>query len=84
MRANTIEGYVEGMQSECLADIALHRKGSVLTAPVNMQIRYWYNPGVVSVVAMVPAVIPMLLLVITAIVDLRFMMRLPGRYRSRA
>jgi ribosome-dependent ATPase len=34
-----------------------------------MQIRYWYNPGVVSVVAMVPAIVPMLLLMITAMLS---------------
>ena len=66
-RAQTIEGYVEGMQAAWLSDVSLHRLGvAVSSGPVNMQIRYWYNPAIVSVVAMVPAVIPLLLLMITA------------------
>ena len=69
-RGETIEGYVAGMQNQWLADVALHRKGVVLSpGPANVQIRYWYNPAIVSVVAMVPAIIPLLLLVITAMLS---------------
>ena len=69
-RGETIEGYVAGMQNQWLADVVLHRKGVVLSSgPANVQIRYWYNPAIVSVVAMVPAIIPLLLLVITAMLS---------------
>jgi ribosome-dependent ATPase len=60
MRADTVEGYVQAMHVQWLSSI-----GSV-PSPVNIAIRYRYNPNVKSVVAMVPAVIPMLLLLIPA------------------
>ena len=66
-RGETIEGYVEGMQAAWLSQVALQSAGATTSAsPVNVQIRYWYNPAIVSVVAMAPAVIPLLLLMITA------------------
>jgi ribosome-dependent ATPase len=66
-RGETIEGYVEGMQAAWLTQVALQSGGATTSAsPVNVQIRYWYNPAIVSVVAMAPAVIPLLLLMITA------------------
>jgi ribosome-dependent ATPase len=66
-RGETIEGYVEGMQAGWLTQLALQSAGATKSASaVNMQIRYWYNPAIVSVVAMAPAVIPLLLLMITA------------------
>ncbi|HVZ50839.1 MAG TPA: ABC transporter permease, partial [Pseudolabrys sp.] len=58
MRADTIEGYVQGMHAQWLAS-----HGASVT-PVNIEIRYRYNPNVKSVVAMVPAIIPMLLILI--------------------
>ncbi|MBS0245382.1 MAG: ribosome-associated ATPase/putative transporter RbbA [Proteobacteria bacterium] len=60
MRADTIEGYVQAMHAQWLSGVA-H-----LSSPVNVALRYRYNPNVKSVIAMVPAVIPMLLLLIPA------------------
>ena len=60
MRAETVQGYVEALHTQWLM-----QKGG-LVSPVNIAIRYRYNPDVKSLVAMVPAVIPMLLLLIPA------------------
>ena len=60
MRADTVEGYVQSMHIQWLTS-----KGASLS-PVNIAIRYRYNPDVKSVVAMVPAIIPILLLLIPA------------------
>ena len=60
MRAETVQGYVQALHAQWLAE-----KGSS-ASPVNIEIRYRYNPDVRSLVAMVPAVIPMLLLLIPA------------------
>ena len=60
MRADTVEGYVQAMHAQWL-----NRIGGV-TSPVNIALRYRYNPNVKSVVAMVPAIIPLLLLLIPA------------------
>ena len=65
-RAETIRGYVEAMHAHWLANLAAKRAGG-LAAPYQIQIRYRYNPGVESLVAMVPAMIPLLLLMIPAI-----------------
>ncbi|RDV01229.1 ribosome-associated ATPase/putative transporter RbbA [Undibacter mobilis] len=58
MRAETIEGYVQAMHQQWLG------AAGGIAAPVNIAIRYRYNPDVKSIVAMVPAVIPMLLMLI--------------------
>ncbi len=58
MRADTVEGYVRGMHSQWLGG-----QGTSLS-PVNIEIRYRYNPDVKSVVAIVPAIIPILLILI--------------------
>ncbi len=66
-RAETVRGYVEGMHSSWLAAKARERgQSALLAAPVNVQIRYRYNPDVKSLVAMVPAVIPILLMMLPA------------------
>lgn len=59
-RADTVQGYVQAMHYQWLAE-----KGG-LSVPANIVLRYRYNPDVKSLVAMVPAVIPMLLLLIPA------------------
>jgi ribosome-dependent ATPase len=58
MRGDTVEGYVQAMHAQWLG-----AAGSA-TSPVNIAIRYRYNPDVKSVVAMVPAIIPILLMLI--------------------
>jgi ribosome-dependent ATPase len=58
MRAETARGYVLGMHAAWLTATA------VAPAPAGIEVRFRYNPDVKSLVAMVPAVIPMLLLLI--------------------
>jgi ribosome-dependent ATPase len=66
MRAETVQGYVQGMHQGWLADQALHRYGVTMSSPVAVETRFRYNPDVKSLPAMVPAVIPMLLLMLPA------------------
>ena len=65
-RAETIRGYVQGTHLLWLAEVARHRLGYDPIGPATIELRYRYNPDVKSLVAMVPAVIPLLLLLIPA------------------
>ncbi|ERL99631.1 multidrug ABC transporter ATP-binding protein [Brucella intermedia 229E] len=67
-RAETIKGYVQGgMHANWLTQKARELYGRAATVgSFNLEIRYRYNPDVQSLVAMVPAVIPLLLLMIPA------------------
>ncbi|ODS01585.1 multidrug ABC transporter ATP-binding protein [Methyloceanibacter superfactus] len=66
-RADTARGYVEAMHSLWLAEKARQSgQESALAGLANVEIRYRYNPDVRSVVAMVPAIIPLLLMMIPA------------------
>ena len=66
-RAETVEGYVQGMHQGWLIDMARQRTGREAAAgPATLETRFRYNPDVRSLPAMVPAVIPMLLLMIPA------------------
>ncbi len=58
-RAETIRGYVQGMHLLWLQDVARHRLGQQVQTPATIELRYRYNPDVKSLVAMVPAVIPL-------------------------
>ncbi|WP_410055141.1 ribosome-associated ATPase/putative transporter RbbA [Microvirga sp. Mcv34] len=60
MRAETVSGYVQGMHSQWLASKI------EAASPVTIETRFRYNPDVESLKAMVPAVIPILLLLIPA------------------
>lgn len=75
-RAETIQGYVEGTHMNWLSQKARELYGDT-TAPnsFNIEIRYRYNPDVQSLVAMVPAVIPLLLLVIPAMLSVLSVVR---------
>jgi len=66
-RAETIQGYVNGMHNLWLSD-KTSRRPSVVSAGqlIHIETRYRYNPDVKSLVAMVPAVIPLLLIMIPA------------------
>ena len=64
-RAETISGYVAAMHQHWLATQASAR-GISLSLPVGIETRYRYNPDVKSLPAMVPAVIPILLLLLPA------------------
>ncbi len=67
MRAETIRGYVQGMHASWLTQKAREQYGAAaLAGAFNIEIRYRYNPSVLSLVAMVPAIMPMLLLMIPA------------------
>ncbi|AOE65134.1 ribosome-associated ATPase/putative transporter RbbA [Pseudomonas corrugata] len=61
MRARTIEGYVNGLHSGYLTELGYN--GAALA---NVEVRYRYNPDVESLQAMVPAIIPLLLMMIPA------------------
>ncbi|MFA5493503.1 MAG: ribosome-associated ATPase/putative transporter RbbA [Porticoccaceae bacterium] len=66
-RAENVRGYVQGMHSHWLATKAREVLGSgALASPASVETRYRYNPDVKSLVAMVPAVIPLLLMLIPA------------------
>jgi ribosome-dependent ATPase len=65
--AETARGYVEGMHALWLAEKARQTgQEGALAGLANVEIRYRYNPDVRSVVAMVPAMIPLLLMLIPA------------------
>ncbi len=64
-RAETIQGYVSGIHQSWLVDTAKHRLGQNLAAgAATIETRFRYNPDVKSLPAMVPAVIPLLLMMI--------------------
>jgi ribosome-dependent ATPase len=69
-RAETIQGYVKGMHSLWLSHLAASQSSSAATGSlVAIETRYRYNPDVKSLVAMVPAVIPLLLIMIPAMLS---------------
>jgi len=65
-RAETVRGYIQAMHQLWLVDMATHRLGIPLSATSTLETRYRYNPDVRSLPAMVPAVIPLLLMMIPA------------------
>ena len=66
-RAETIGGYVQGMHYDYIADATLRIRGIVpQSGAASLQIRYRYNQDFKSIYAMVPAVIPLLLVMIPA------------------
>ena len=66
-RAGTVQGYVQGMHQSWLLDVAKTRLGQDLSVgAATIETRFRYNPDVLSLPAMVPAVIPLLLLMIPA------------------
>jgi ribosome-dependent ATPase len=62
-RAETMRGYIIGMHQQYMATLTYPSEPPL----VNIQMRYRYNQDFKSIVAMVPAVIPMLLIFIPAI-----------------
>ncbi|QBR00573.1 ribosome-associated ATPase/putative transporter RbbA [Paraburkholderia pallida] len=65
-RAETVRGYVQGMHQGWLLQQAKQRLGADAHAAVSVETRFRYNPDVRSLPAMVPAVIPVLLLMMPA------------------
>jgi ribosome-dependent ATPase len=64
-RGETIRGYVNSVHLDHLRDLA-RRKGVAIPALAELELRYRYNQGFVSIVAMMPAVIPLLLVMLPA------------------
>jgi ribosome-dependent ATPase len=64
-RGETIRGYVNSVHLDHLRDLA-RREGVVIPSLAELELRYRYNQGFVSIVAMVPAVIPLLLVMLPA------------------
>ena len=66
-RAETISGYVQGMHYDYITDVTLRNVGMVpQSSAASLQTRYRYNQDFKSIYAMVPAVIPLLLVMIPA------------------
>ena len=65
-RAETVQGYVQGMHQQWLLVQASERGGASMAGNTNVETRFRYNPDVKSLPAMVPAVIPLLLLMLPA------------------
>ncbi len=63
-RAETIRGYVQGLHQGWLTSIAKYEYGIELKPAFNVEMRYRYNPDIQSIQAIVPAIIPILLLLI--------------------
>ncbi|MCE1169819.1 MAG: ribosome-associated ATPase/putative transporter RbbA [Azovibrio sp.] len=66
-RGETIRGYVQGMHQQYLEDLSLMRTGELPAGAATLESRYRYNQDFKSIYAMVPAVIPLLLVFIPAI-----------------
>ena len=66
VRGETLRGYVLGMHRLWLAGKARESAGGTPIGPATIETRFKYNPDVKSLPAMVPAVIPILLLLIPA------------------
>ncbi|MGD9506715.1 MAG: ribosome-associated ATPase/putative transporter RbbA, partial [Syntrophobacteraceae bacterium] len=67
-RAETVRSYVQGMHAHWLAARAAYDStAGAPGTPATIEIRFRYNPDVRSLPAMVPAVIPLLLMLIPAI-----------------
>ena len=67
-RAETIKGYAQGIHTHYLNDLAEYGRGTTSgSASVELKMRYRYNQDFKSIYAMVPAVIPLLLVFIPSI-----------------
>ncbi len=65
-RAETIQSYTQAIHQHILNTWRQEDQGAWPQNPVDIEVRYRYNPDLLSLVAMVPAVIPMLLIFIPA------------------
>ncbi|HBP4632925.1 TPA: ribosome-associated ATPase/putative transporter RbbA [Pseudomonas aeruginosa] len=66
LRAETIRGYVIGLHHDYLREVLAHAAQGQMLEPADAELRYLFNPDVESLQAMVPAVIPLLLMLIPA------------------
>ena len=66
-RAETVQGYIQGLHQHWLSEQMRMQGGAAAAAStVSVENRYRYNPDVESLPAMVPTVIPLLLLMLPA------------------
>jgi ribosome-dependent ATPase len=65
-RAETVQGYIQGVHRHWLAEQSRTRAGVTAVRDISVQNRFRYNPDVKSLPAMVPSVIPLLLLMLMA------------------
>lgn len=65
-RAETIKGYVQGLHQDYLQSLARRSTQPQAAGLAGLEVRYRYNPDVESRQAMVPAMIPLLLMLIPA------------------
>ncbi|SEQ99018.1 ribosome-associated ATPase/putative transporter RbbA [Sphingobium sp. YR768] len=66
-RAETVQGYLRAMHGHWLSEFAREQTGVRPTAgAIDIETRYRYNPDVASLVAITPAVIPILLMMFPA------------------
>lgn len=66
-RGETILGYVQGLHAKYLQQLGREQTGTEVAAPASLEMRYRYNQDFKSLYAMVPAIIPLLLMLIPAI-----------------
>jgi len=66
-RGETMRGYIEGMHREYVQRLLREQAGQATAQPFGLASRYRYNQDFKSIYAMVPAVIPLLMLLIPAI-----------------
>lgn len=67
-RGSTIRGYITGLHTQYLQDLIYRNTGlTVTSAAAGLQLRYRYNQGFESLYAIVPAVVPVLLVFIPSI-----------------
>ncbi|MFN3832815.1 MAG: ribosome-associated ATPase/putative transporter RbbA [Allorhizobium sp.] len=75
-RAETVSGYVQGVHATWLARKARELYGdAALSGRFEIELRYRYNPNVESLVSMVPAVVPLLLILIPAMLSVLSVVR---------
>ncbi len=68
-RAETVNGYISALHNKWLENYQRTHGGKQTGAIADIEVRYRYNPDVKSLPAMVPAVIPILLMMIPAILS---------------
>ena len=66
-RAETINGYAQAIHQNWVTNYRRRKLGSKDESPIRFEPRYLYNPNNLSIISMVPAVIPLLLLMIPAV-----------------
>ncbi|MBP8813983.1 MAG: ribosome-associated ATPase/putative transporter RbbA [Laribacter sp.] len=66
MRAEIAQGYTTGVHTQTLMQGAAQATGTAPHALADVEVRYRYNPNMLSLVAMVPVVIPLMLVFIPA------------------